>query len=104
MRAPNDKRRWARPGRSPWLGVVDAMVGFVLAGTLVIVAAVFSAPDLVAELFGGVAVVIVISTTDQLPAAIRSLRWAKDAQKSPELAELRSHLAKLPETRHPLGL
>jgi hypothetical protein len=104
MPAPNEKRLWARPGRSPWLGVLDAVLGCALAGTLVIVAAVFSAPDLLAELFGAAAVVILISTTGQLPGAIRSLRLAKDAQKSPELAELRSHLAKLPETRHPLGL
>ena len=104
MQAPNGKPLWARSGRSPWFGVVDAVVGCVLAGTLVIVAAVFSAPDLVAELFGAVAVVIVITSSGQLPAAIRSLRQAKNARRSPELAELRSHLAKLPETRHPLGL
>jgi hypothetical protein len=103
MDAPNRKRLWAQPGRSPWLGVVDAALGCVLAGMLVTVAAVFSAPDLVAELFAAAAVVIVIATTGQLPAAIRSLRWAKHAHESPELAELRSQLAELPETRHPLG-
>ena len=79
MQTPTGKRLWAQPGRSPWLGVVDAAVGCVLAGMLVTVAAVFSAPDLVAELFAAVAVVIVIATTGQLPAAIRSLRRAKHA-------------------------
>jgi hypothetical protein len=104
MRAPNGKRFWARPGRIPWRSVVDAVVGCVMAAGLLIVAAAVPAPAPVAELFAALAVVIVIGTTDQLPAAIRALRPASKAANSDAVAELRSELAKLPETRHPLGL
>ena len=104
MRTRNGRRFWAQPGRSPWLGVLYAFVGCALAATLVIVAAVVPAPAVVAELFAAVAVVIVIGTTEPLPGAIRALRSAKNADESPALAELRGQLAKLPETRHPLGL
>jgi hypothetical protein len=104
MRAPNGKRFWARPGRNPWRSVADAVVGCILAAGLLIVPAVVPVPAVVAELFAVLAVVIVIATTDQLPAATRALRPASKAAQSEAVAELRSELAKLPETRHPLGL
>lgn len=104
MRAPNGKRIWARPRRNPWRTVVDAVAGCVIAAGLLIVAAVVPAPAVVAELSAALAVVIVIGATDQLPAAIRALRPATKTANSEAVAELRSELAKLPETRHPLGL
>jgi hypothetical protein len=103
MRARSGKRFGTQPRRSPWLGVVDAVVGCTLAATLVIVAAVFSAPVGVGELFAGFAVGIAIGATGQLPNAIRALRSSGGDHKAPAIAELRRQLAQLPETQHPLG-
>jgi hypothetical protein len=84
--------------------VIEAVVRLVMAGTLVAVAAAYSAPVAIAEVYAATAVLIVAGPCRRLLALVRSLRNARRPERSDPLAELRRELAALPETSHPLGL
>jgi hypothetical protein len=84
--------------------VLKALVGIVLATVLVGVAAVYSAPTVVAVLNAAFAVLILAGTSRWLRGAVTQRREIRRANGSEELAKLRRELATLPETSHPLGL
>jgi hypothetical protein len=98
------KQIWTGSQGGAKLAVVEAVVRLVMAGTLVALAAAYSAPVVIAEAYAAMAVLIVARPCRWLLLLATARRNGRRAERSEALAELRRELAALPETSHPLGL
>jgi hypothetical protein len=89
------------PGRAVRACVFVAMTAFMCAA-LLSAAVLVPAPPATLPLILAICIGLPMAAAFELPTAVRVLRGALGLHR--DLARLRRDLARLPETRHPLGL
>jgi len=85
--------------------LVAAATAVVSAG-LLCAAALAPAPALILPFVAAICIACPMAAACELPMALECLRYhrTRESDRARALAELRTGLSELPETRHPLGL